>query len=157
MLSHNKGNRFRVILQTLQDELGYETHYKVIDGMHFVPQHRERILIVGFQQQTNFSWDNLHLLEKVENKLSAILHPQNGRESPEEPYTVGKNGVVNAKYTSSEKLWSYLQTNAAKHCPAGRVSGLTDEDSVVGTLPARYDKDGSEILIFQGDKEDHAD
>ncbi len=42
--SHDKGNIFKVILQTLRDELGYEVHYKVIDGQRFVPQHRERII-----------------------------------------------------------------------------------------------------------------
>lgn len=64
LLSHDKGNTFRVILQTLRDELGYEVHYKVIDGQHFVPQHRERILIVGFKNPTAFSWDNLRLPER---------------------------------------------------------------------------------------------
>ncbi len=44
LTSHNGGETFRIILQTLRDELGYEVHYKVIDGQHFVPQHRERIL-----------------------------------------------------------------------------------------------------------------
>ena len=42
LLSHDKGNTFKVILQTLKDELGYDVHYKIIDGQHFTPQHRER-------------------------------------------------------------------------------------------------------------------
>jgi DNA (cytosine-5)-methyltransferase 1 len=152
LLSHDKGNTFKVILQTLRDELGYEIHYKVIDGMHFVPQHRERILIVGFLQKTNFSWDNLHLLKKGEKKLSTILHPQNGSESPEEPYTVGSKGEVNAKYTLSPKLWSYLQLYKEKHRKAGNGFGfgLVDQNGVARTLSARYYKDGSEILISQG-------
>ena len=56
LLSHDKGNTFKVILQTLRDELGYELHFKVIDGQHFTPQHRERIIIVGFRDETGFSW-----------------------------------------------------------------------------------------------------
>ena len=61
LLSHDKGNTFKVILQTLRDELGYEVHYKVIDGQRFVPQHRERIIIMGFRDKTDFSWDDLQI------------------------------------------------------------------------------------------------
>jgi DNA (cytosine-5)-methyltransferase 1 len=154
LLSHDKGNTFKVILQTLRDELGYDIHYKVIDGQHFVPQHRERILIIGFEKKTKFSWDNLCLSEKGEKKLSTILHPQNGSETPEEPYTTGENGKVNTKYTLSEKLWSYLQAYKEKHRKAGNGFGfgLVDQNSVSRTLSARYYKDGSEILISQAAK-----
>ena len=55
LLSHDKGNTFEVILQTLRDELQYDVHYKIIDGQHFTPQHRERIIIVGFREKTDFS------------------------------------------------------------------------------------------------------
>ena len=55
LLSHDKGNAFKVIIETLEKELGYVVHYKVIDGQHFVPQHRERILIVGFKEETDFT------------------------------------------------------------------------------------------------------
>ena len=152
LLSHDKGNTFKVILQTLRDELGYEIHYKVVDGMHFVPQHRERILIVGFIGKTNFSWDNLQLPEKRTIKLSAILHPQNGSEPPEHPYTIGQKAKVNAKYTLSEKLWAYLQSYAEKHRKAGNGFGfgLVEPHDIARTLSARYYKDGSEILVSQG-------
>ena len=61
LVSHDKGNTFRIILQTLSEELGYEVHYRVIDGQHFTPQHRERIIIAGFRENTGFSWDALYL------------------------------------------------------------------------------------------------
>jgi len=86
LLSHDKGNTFRVILQTLRDELGYDVHYKVIDGQHFTPQHRERIIIVGFREKTGFSWDDL-LLPAEGPRLGSILHPEDGSEKIEEPYT----------------------------------------------------------------------
>lgn len=152
LLSHDKGNTFRVILQTLRDELGYEVHYKVIDGMHFVPQHRERILLVGFRSKTDFSWDELQLPDKGEKRMSAILHPQDGSEQPEEPYTVGGKAQVNAKYTLSQKLWDYLQAYAEKHRKAGNGFGfgLVGPEDTARTLSARYYKDGSEILVSQG-------
>lgn len=153
LLSHDKGNTFKVILETLKEELGYEIHYRVIDGQHFVPQHRQRILIVGFKNKTDFSWDDLILPEKGQVKMSSILHPQDGSEEIEEPFTEGERGAVNKKYTLSLKLWSYLQGYAEKHRKAGNGFGfgLVKPDSVSRTLSARYYKDGSEVLVWQGD------
>lgn len=152
LLSHDKGNTFKVILQTLRDELGYEVHYKVIDGQHFVPQHRERILIVGFDGKTDFSWNDLVLPAKGSVTLSSILHPQDGSENAEEPYTCGDTAAVNSKYTLTPKLWTYLQNYAEKHRKAGNGFGfgLVDGGAVTRTLSARYYKDGSEILVSQG-------
>lgn len=118
--------------------------------MHFVPQHRERILIVGFIEKTNFSWHNLQLPEKGAIKLSTTLHPQNGSEPPEDPNTIGEKAKVNAKYTLSEKLWADLQAYAEKHKRDGKSNGLVDGDNIARTLSARYYKDGSEILVSQG-------
>lgn len=152
LLAHDKGNTFRVIINTLQQELGYNVYYKIIDGQHCVPQHRERIYIVGFDGATGFDWDNLRLPPKGLRKLSSILHPQDGTEQPEEPYTVGLNAIVNGKYTLSQHMWDYLQAYAEKHRKAGNGFGfgLVDEGSVSRTLSARYYKDGSEILVSQG-------
>lgn len=152
ILSHDKGNTFKVIIDTLRDELGYEIHYKVIDGQHFVPQHRQRIIIVGFQDKTDFSWDALQLPEKGVIKMSSILHPQNGNEEAENPYTIGEKAKVNAKYTLTPNLWAYLQAYAEKHRKAGNGFGfgMVDKSSVSRTLSARYYKDGSEILVSQG-------
>lgn len=154
LLSHDKGNTFRVIIDTLREELGYEVHYKVIDGQHFVPQHRQRILIVGFKGKTNFTWDDLQLPEKGQVRMSSILHPQNGSEQAEEPYTIGEKAKVNPKYTLTPNLWAYLQAYAEKHRKAGNGFGfgMVDSDSVSRTLSARYYKDGSEILVSQGNR-----
>jgi DNA (cytosine-5)-methyltransferase 1 len=153
LLSHDKGNTFKVILQTLRDELGYDVHYKVIDGQHFVPQHRERIIIVGFRRKTGFSWNDLQLPAK-NSRLSSILHPQDGSEAPEEPYTTGPKATVSSKYTLTPKLWAYLQAYAEKHRKAGNGFGfgLVKDGDIARTLSARYYKDGSEILVSQGNR-----
>jgi DNA (cytosine-5)-methyltransferase 1 len=153
LLSHDKGNTFRVILETLRDELGYEVHYKVIDGQRFTPQHRERIIIVGFRGETKFSWDDLKL-PAAGPKLSSILHPQDGSEIIEEPFTSGDKGKINPKYTLTENLWKYLQAYKEKHSAAGNGFGfgLVTGESVTRTLSARYYKDGSEILVSQGSR-----
>lgn len=47
LLSHDKGETFRVILSTL-DELGYDAEWQVLNSKDFgVPQNRERVFIVG--------------------------------------------------------------------------------------------------------------
>ncbi len=152
LLSHDKGNTFKVIHNTLEKELGYNIQYKVIDGQHFVPQHRERILIVGFRDNSDFSFDMLDLPPKGKIRMASILHPQDGSETAEEPYTTGNNAIINKKYTLTPKLWEYLQAYAEKHKKAGNGFGfgMVDQDSIARTLSARYYKDGSEILVSQG-------
>jgi DNA (cytosine-5)-methyltransferase 1 len=151
LLSHDRGNTFRVIKDVLQNQLGYELHYKVIDAKPFVPQHRERLYIVGFKQPTSFTWDALQL-PATGPKLHSILHPEDGSETAEPPYTEGPNANVAAKYTLTEHLWDYLQKYAAKHKAKGNGFGfgLVKPDDVARTLSARYFKDGSEILIARG-------
>lgn len=138
--SHDKGNTWKVIQESL-DQLDYEVFADVIDGQGFVPQHRERIFIVGFDRQRygnffDFSFDvDEDKPEKVP-VLRDILQPE-----------------VDAKYTLTDKLWAYLQNYAAKHKAKGNGFGygMPDFDGVTRTLSARYYKDGSEILINQGE------
>jgi DNA (cytosine-5)-methyltransferase 1 len=152
LLSHDKGNTFRVIKHVLEQELGYKIHCKVIDGKSWVPQHRERILIVGFREATDFTWDDLRIPEKGPS-IESILHPENGSEAGESPYTFGPLAKVSPKYTLTPKLWEYLQNYAAKHAAAGNGFGFglvkPGVDHHTRTLSARYHKDGSEILIYQ--------
>ena len=150
--SHDKGNTIRVILETLRNELNYQVFFKVIDAKGFVPQHRERIFIVGFREDTEFTWDALQLPDKDAKTMADILHSQNGVEKAEEPYTVGSKARVNSKYVLSDKLWGYLQAYAEKHKKAGNGFGygLVTKKSVARTLSARYYKDGSEILVSRG-------
>ena len=151
LVSHDKGNTFRVIRGVLEEELGYRIHWKVLDGRHWVPQHRERILIVGFRENTDFDWQDVHVPAE-RRVLGDILHPQDGSEEPEAHYTTGARASVDPRYTLTPHLWAYLQAYAAKHKAAGNGFGygLVDADSVTRTLSARYYKDGSEILVSQG-------
>lgn len=139
LCSHNKGHTFKVITESLE-ELDYEVFYQVLDGQNYVPQHRERILIVGFDRKRY--GDNIDFEFKL---------------TPVEPKPVMRNILemdVDDKYTLSDKLWNYLQNYAEKHKAAGNGFGygIADPDGVARTLSARYFKDGSEILIEQDGK-----
>lgn len=151
LVSHDKGNTFKVIMDTLQNELGYTIKAKVIDAQHFVPQHRERIIIVGTREDTGFSFDDLRLPEEGP-RLDSILHPEDGSEPGDGIFTTGSAGKVQPKYVLTDKLWAYLQAYAAKHKAAGNGFGfgLVGRNDIARTLSARYYKDGSEILISRG-------
>ena len=152
LVNHDHGRTFRVIRQTLEEELGYSISWRVIDAAHFVPQHRERILIAGFREDCDFDARRDVKLPGTAPKLRTVLHPEDGSEPPEDPYTLAPRGRVNPKYTLTNKLWAYLQAYAAKHRAAGNGFGfgLVDGDSIARTLSARYYKDGSEILVSRG-------
>jgi DNA (cytosine-5)-methyltransferase 1 len=152
--SHDNGRTLKVIMRTLEEELGYEVHIKVIDGQAFTPQHRERIFIVGFAEPSNFSWDKA-VIPDTGPRMGTILHKSDGSE-PYLPWDENRffdHGFtrVQPKYTLTPNLWAYLQNYAAKHRLAGNGFGfgLVDANSVSRTLSARYYKDGSEILVKQ--------
>lgn len=133
--SHDKGNTWRVIKSTLES-LNYSIHDKLIDAAAYVPQHRERIFIVGFDKD-------------VFGENPDFTHPEPPKAKPKLRDIL--DAKVDAKYTLSDKLWSYLQSHAEKHRAKGNGFGfgLSNLDGVSRTLSARYHKDGSEILIPQ--------
>ena len=136
LCSHDKGRTFKVILEAL-DELDYSVHFDILDGQKYVPQHRERIVIVGFDRQ-RYGQDI---------KFDFELTPPKHQPIVEE--ILEKN--VDERYTLSDKLWLYLQNYALKHKAAGNGFGfgMAPLDGITRTMSARYYKDGSEILIPQ--------
>ena len=137
--SHDHGNTFRIIKESL-NELDYEVFYKILDGQAFVPQHRERIIIVGFDRKrygNEIKFDFSITPKQPKPILSDILEKS-----------------VEPKYTLSDKLWNYLQAYAAKHKAKGNGFGygIAKPEGITRTLSARYYKDGSEILIAQEGK-----
>lgn len=135
LTSHDHGKTFSVIRQTLEKELGYHIHFRVLDSKNWTCQHRERIYIVGFHDDVDFSWDDL--------------------EIPHEQHVVGEILEDAADdYTISDRLWNYLKAYRRKHEAAGHGFGysMVGPNDTTRTLSARYHKDGSEILIRQEGK-----
>ncbi|MHA1613594.1 MAG: DNA (cytosine-5-)-methyltransferase [Candidatus Thorarchaeota archaeon] len=146
---HDSGKTFKVITGALT-ELGYHFRWRVIDARTNVPQHRERIFIVGFRDIHNFNMADIHVPSRTQSPcLGSILHPENGTEPEEVPFTSGSQAHVSDKYTLSDKLWTYLQNYAEKHRRKGNGFGygLVGPEDTTRTLSARYYKDGSEILL----------
>lgn len=137
LVSHDKGNTFKVIKETLL-ELDYSFDHRVLNGKHFVPQHRDRTMMVGFDKKVfgediKFDFDLVKLPE-ANHQIKSILKKE-----------------VDPKYTLSNHLWNYLQEYAKKHKLKGNGFGfgLVNLDGISRTMSARYYKDGAEILIPQ--------
>ena len=144
LLSHDKGNTWEVIQEELK-KAQYDIHFKVIDAVHWVPQHRRRVFIVGFDKK---QFDT--------NKVDFFSFPT-------EPTTELKIGSilqkrVKEKYTLKDGTWNSLQTikERNRNMPKGQKKGfgysIVDREGPSRTLTKRYFKDGAEILIEQKNK-----
>ena len=139
LCSHDKGRTFRVIQESLK-ELNYRIFFQILDGKSYVPQHRERIVIVGFDMERYGDIKEFDFKFAPVERLPVVCD------------ILEKD--VAEKYTLSDKLWNYLQNYAAKHKEAGNGFGygIAPLDGITRTISARYYKDGSEILIAQSGK-----
>jgi len=133
--SHDKGKTFKVIMKKLQQDLEYDVHVKIVDASSVVPQHRERIFIVGFKKPMDFKFPKM--IDKRPT-LADILQKK-----------------VDEKYTLKDGTWNSLQRHKKKHQEKGNGFGfnlVTNTKEISKTLSARYYKDGAEILIAQKKK-----
>ena len=133
LLRHDEGNTFRVIKETIENELGYEFHYSIYNANKLVPQSRVRCIIVAFQK-TPKNW-TMPELEGEELPLSSAL----------------ENIPWDSPYTLSEKMWAGHIKRSQRNVDRG--VGFTaypkDINKPSTTLVARYYKDGKECLIPQ--------
>lgn len=138
---HDKGRTLSVIIDHLH-ELNYYVKYEVLRAGDFgVPQNRERIYIVGLSK------DYFELPNDYDFKF------------PVPPCTKTKVGNilennVDEKYTISDALWEGHQRRKKEHQEKGNGFGYSlfnSESEYTNTISARYYKDGSEILIDQGE------
>lgn len=143
LLQHDKGKTFEVIRHNLEDILGYVVNWKIVDGANWVPQHRERIFIVGYDPA------------QVRITREEIIIPS----GPDNNY-IGKQlkDIVLPKvegYTLGPGTWATLERHKAHHADAGNGFGYglhnvpIKDNEVTRTISARYHKDGAEILIEQ--------
>lgn len=143
LLRHDSGLTFEIIRQSLEDELGYVINWKIVDGSKWVPQHRERIFIVGY---------NPDLIRISKEEIVIPSEPEKGYKKPQLSDIIQKE--VDG-YTLGPGTWSTLERHKAHHAKEGNGFGYglhsvpIKKDEVTRTISARYHKDGAEILIEQ--------
>lgn len=145
--SHDRGRTFETICKSLV-EVGYTFSSKIIDASYWVPQHRERIYIVGFRNDLNVSEEQIEALfpqkpEKRIYELEDIITPETEiRKLYEHRYTLGTG------------TWNALQRHKSRHEKLGNGFGYNMiskpfTNQITRTMSARYYKDGAEILLEQ--------
>ncbi|WP_461641936.1 DNA (cytosine-5-)-methyltransferase [Labilibaculum euxinus] len=91
LVSHDKGNTFKVILETLEEKLGYKVFHKVLNtATHAnVPQNRERIFIVAFDPNQVENYLNFEFPEEI--KLTKTIHDFIEKEKQDDIYYYKKD------------------------------------------------------------------
>lgn len=142
--NHDRGRTYNIIEETLKS-LNYEIFARVIDASGWVPQHRERIYIVGFRKPDgNQKWEI--------NCFEELYH----LKPPEKGITFENilENEVPERYTLTEKTWATLERHKKYHLEQGNGFGYglispPFEGKITRTMSARYHKDGAEILLDQ--------
>ncbi|HWQ90041.1 MAG TPA: MvaI/BcnI family restriction endonuclease [Clostridia bacterium] len=128
--NYDHGRPFQIILSTLTQALGYGVLYKTIDVQSVVPQHRERIFLVGFREKRHFEFPAFPAEGPT---LSSILEPD-----------------PDPKYTLADHVWADLQRHATQGTGSGFSYILAGYNDVARRFSALYYKRPSDLLIFQG-------
>ena len=125
LVNHDKGHTFQVIHDTLRKDLGYQLHWKVVDAKSFVPQHRERIFIVGFRDHNPFTFDDLLLPSTFDGPKLA------------QDFTL-KMGQKNRKVIIQGAIRRWFQTNTRFQIIFGDIFAImpksTDKRATVSAL-----------------------
>ena len=151
MMSHDKGNTIRVVLETF-NELGYYIDFNVFNSKYYdVPQNRERIYIVGkrkdlvgqpkyhdktkgkkkFDEIHNWAVDNINYVE---------LLPQLQTEVTTRLVDVLEDEVDEKYYLSDEKvekLTHDLEVNTKINGSIQQVGNIVDNKETFGGNPQR--------------------
>ncbi|MNK60631.1 Modification methylase HpaII [compost metagenome] len=159
--NHDKGHTFAVIKANLE-ELGYEVRAEVLNSKNFgVPQNRERIFIIAWYKKL-VKADDFRFPWGIDAE-GEVIFDKSKKDTLSMPTALG-NILLNEKelskseqknnktYTISEKLWEGHLRRRKEHGEKGNGFGYSlfkDDSPYTSTISARYNKDGSEILIDQ--------
>ena len=150
LVNHDKGRTFRIIHQTLTEDLGYQVHWKVVDAKSWVPQHRERIFVVGFREPNGFTFDDLEVPDPVTGpRLVRCCTRRTGprRRRPRTFRVRRDRSPTSTRFQITCGAISSPTLGSTGPRAMGSASALSAPSDISRTLSARYYKDGSEILV----------
>lgn len=146
LLTHDSRKTFEVIRRTLEEDLGYVVDWKIVDAATWVPQHRERLFIIGYdpKQIKGITKEDIVIPER----------PGRGYRYPKLNKIIQSD--VDPKHVLGAGTWATLERHKTNHAARGNGFGYglhripIANDAVTRTISARYHKDGAEILIETG-------
>lgn len=125
LVSHDNGNTFKTIIETLEEKLGYKTFAKVLNtATHSnVPQNRERIFIVAFDPKQVKNYLKFEFPQPI--KLSKTIHDflDKGKQDDiyyykkDHPYYAELERSMVSKDTVYQWRRVYARENKSNHCP----------------------------------------
>lgn len=122
LLIHDKGKTIQTILKVLREDLDYYVpDPKVINAMNFgVPQHRERVYIVGFRKDQN---------------VKDFTYPR-PTDSTKTFADIKEDDVVSAKYYLSTQYVKTLIAHKERHAAKGNGFGyeIISDDGVANAI-----------------------
>ena len=126
LMIHDKGRTLRTILDHL-DQVGYDVvPPQIVNAMDFgVPQHRERVYIIGFRKDLQININNFHYPEPTSPE---------GHRVPFKKIMEKKE--VSVKYYLSDVYLETLRRHRARHEAAGHGFGyeIIDKNGVANAI-----------------------
>lgn len=124
LVSHDKGNTFKVILDILENKLNYRVFYKVMNTCEYanIPQNRERIFIIAFDKEQLFEFDKFNFPEPI--PLTKTIHQILDKEQQESKYYYDHSIYIDRlkeAMTSKDTVYQwrrvYVRENKNGLCP----------------------------------------
>lgn len=125
LISHDKGNTFKIILEILEKKLGYKTFTKVLNSSTHanVPQNRERIFIVAFDNEqvpncSDFKFpDAIPLTKTIHDILEKGKQADNLYYKKDHKYYPELEKIMTSKDTIYQWRRVYVRENKSNVCP----------------------------------------
>lgn len=125
LVSHDKGNTFKIILEILEEKLGYKAYTKILNSATHanVPQNRERIFIVAFDKEQVVNHGDFKFPEPIPltNTIHDIL--EKGKQADNLYYKKDHQYYPELEKTMTSKdtlyQWRrvYVRENKSNVCP----------------------------------------
>jgi len=118
LLTHDQGNTFRIIKQNLEDR-GYKVVHSILNTAKItgVPQHRERIYIVAFKKDINFSLNFENIQKRpVQDFFESSIPTKYYYDSNSSTWNLLENSVTKKNIIYQYRR-VYVRENKSNECP----------------------------------------
>lgn len=125
LVSHDKGNTFKIILEILEQKLGYKAYTKILNSATHanIPQNRERIFIVAFdvkevKNHSDFKFpEPIPLTKTIHDILEKGKQDESFYYKKDHPYYPELKKTMSSKNTIYQWRRVYVRENKSNVCP----------------------------------------